>query len=109
MYLCLKKIHLKFYGIVMKKIIFTLISFVCLANVSAQLKVNSSGEITLSQTGKQAQIVISNTAGNIVRQIPPPSGTDSVTIEGGTLPTGVYYSPYVGNSLADTKKMILTK
>jgi hypothetical protein len=65
---------------------------------------------TLPQTDKQAQIVISNTAGNIVRQIPLRSGTDSITIEGGALSAGVYYySLYVGNSLVDTKKMILTK
>jgi hypothetical protein len=65
---------------------------------------------TMPQTGKQAQIVISNTAGNIVRQIPLQTGTDSITIDGGELPSGVYYySLYVGNSLVDTKKMILTK
>jgi hypothetical protein len=66
---------------------------------------------TLPQTGKQAQMVISNIAGNIIRQIPLRSGTNSITIEGGTLLTGgvYYYSLYVGNSLADTKKMILTK
>ncbi|MDR0733978.1 MAG: tail fiber domain-containing protein [Dysgonamonadaceae bacterium] len=65
---------------------------------------------TLSQSGKPAQIVISNTAGAIVRQIPLQSGTDSVTIEGGALSAGVYYySLYVGSGLIDTKKMILTK
>ncbi|MDR2690730.1 MAG: tail fiber domain-containing protein [Dysgonamonadaceae bacterium] len=65
---------------------------------------------TLPQTGKQAQIVISNTAGSIVRQIPLQAGTESITIEGGALSAGIYYySLYVGNSLADTKKMILTK
>jgi hypothetical protein len=58
----------------------------------------------------QAQMVISSAAGNVIRQIPLPSGTDSITIEDGTLPTGVYYySLYVGNGLVDTKKMILTK
>jgi hypothetical protein len=36
---------------------------------------------------------------------------NSITIEGGTLLTGgvYYYSLYVGNSLVDTKKIILTK
>jgi hypothetical protein len=76
---------------------------------------NPSGEetiirYTLPQTGKSAQIVISNTAGNIVRQIPLQAGTESITIEGGALSAGIYYySLYVGNSLVDTKKMILTK
>jgi hypothetical protein len=65
---------------------------------------------TLPQTGKQAQIVISSTTGNVIRQIPLPSGTDSITIEGGALSAGIYYySLYVGNSLVDTKQMILTK
>ena len=65
---------------------------------------------TLPQTDKPVQIVISNTAGNIVRQIPLQPGTDSITIEGGALPAGIYhYSLCVGNSLIDTKKLILTK
>jgi hypothetical protein len=65
---------------------------------------------TLPKTDKQAQLVISNTAGNVVRQIPLQAGTDSITVEGGALSAGVYYySLYVGNSLVDTKKMILTK
>jgi hypothetical protein len=65
---------------------------------------------TLPQTGKQAQMVISNTAGNVVRQIPLQPGTNSITIEGGALSADIYYySLYVENSLIDTKKMILTK
>jgi hypothetical protein len=65
---------------------------------------------TLPKTDKQAQMVISNTVGNIVRQIPLQAGTDGITIEGGALSAGVYYySLYVGNGLVDTKKMILTK
>jgi hypothetical protein len=66
---------------------------------------------TLPQTGKSAKIVISNTAGRIVRQIPLQSGgTGSITVEGGTFPAGVYYySLYMDNHPVDTKKMILTK
>jgi hypothetical protein len=65
---------------------------------------------TLPQTGKPAQMVISNTAGTIVRQILLSGGTSSITIEGGALSAGVYYySLYVGNRLIDTKQMILTK
>jgi hypothetical protein len=88
------------------------------ANSGASLQQNSPNPFTqstvirytLPQTGKQAQIVISNTAGNVVRQIPLQPGTDSITIEGGALSADIYYySLYVGNSLVDTKKMILTK
>jgi hypothetical protein len=65
---------------------------------------------TLSQTGKQAQMVINNTAGNVVRQIPLQPGTESISIEGGALSAGIYYySLYVDGSLIDTKQMILTK
>jgi hypothetical protein len=65
---------------------------------------------TLPQTDKAAQLVVSSTAGSIVRQIPLQPGTDSVTIEGGALAVGIYYySLYVGSSLVDTKTMVLTK
>jgi hypothetical protein len=101
----------------MKKIMMTIqlcviVNLLNAQNEQMQAQLNEPTVIryTLPQTGKQAQMVISNTAGNIVRQIPLPSGTDSITIEGGSLPTGVYYySLYAGNSLVDTKKMILTK
>jgi hypothetical protein len=64
---------------------------------------------TLPKTDKQAQIAISNIAGQIIKQIPLRLGTDSITIERGAFPAGIYYySLYVGNSLIDTKKMILT-
>jgi hypothetical protein len=66
----------------------------------------------LPQTCNSALIVISNTAGNIIRQIPlsVSDGTDSITIEGGALSAGIYYySLYVDNKLIDTKQMILTK
>jgi hypothetical protein len=65
---------------------------------------------TLPKTDKPAFIVISNTAGNIIRQIPLQAGTDSITVEGGALSAGIYYySLYVENGLVDTKKMVLTK
>jgi hypothetical protein len=66
----------------------------------------------LPQACKSAQIVITNPAGNVVRQIPlsASGGTDSITIEGGALAAGIYYySLYVDGSLIDTKQMILTK
>jgi hypothetical protein len=65
---------------------------------------------TLPQTGKSAQIVITASSGNVIRQIPLSSGTDRITIEGGALSAGIYYySLYVAGSLIDTKQMILTK
>jgi hypothetical protein len=66
---------------------------------------------TLPPTGKSAQMVIINTAGNIVRKIPLQADVaGSITIEGGSFPAGIYYySLYVGNRLVDTKKMILTR
>jgi hypothetical protein len=67
---------------------------------------------TLPQTCNSAQIVICSAAGKIVRQIPlsGSGGTDSITIEGGALPVGIYYySLYVDGSLIDTRQMILTK
>jgi hypothetical protein len=66
----------------------------------------------LPQTCNSALIVISNTAGNIIRQIPlsVSDGTNSITIEGRALSAGIYYySLYVDNKLIDTKQMILTK
>jgi hypothetical protein len=89
------------------------------ASVGASLQQNSPNPFsqstviryTLPQTDKPAQLVVSGTDGRIVRQIPLPSGeAGSITIEGGNLPAGIYYySLYVGSSLVDTKKMILTK
>jgi hypothetical protein len=65
---------------------------------------------TLPQTGSSAQLVVSSAAGRVVRQLPLQQGTDSITIEGGSLAVGIYYySLYVDGSLVDTKKMILTK
>jgi hypothetical protein len=67
---------------------------------------------TLPQTCQSAQIIISSTAGKVVRQIPlsGSGGTDSITIEGGALSAGIYYySLYADNSRIDTKQMILTK
>ena len=64
---------------------------------------------TLPQNGNPAQLVVRNAAGQLVRQIPLQPETDSVTIEGGALASGIYYySLYVGSSLVDTKKMVLT-
>jgi hypothetical protein len=66
---------------------------------------------TLPQAYNSAQLVVSNTAGQVVRQIPLVSGgADSITIEGGALAAGIYYySLYVDGKLIDTKQMILTK
>jgi hypothetical protein len=67
---------------------------------------------TLPQEYSSAQLVVSNTAGQVVRQIPLPGSdtTGSITIEGGALLAGTYYySLYVDGKLVDTKQMVLTK
>ncbi|MDR1120194.1 MAG: tail fiber domain-containing protein, partial [Dysgonamonadaceae bacterium] len=67
---------------------------------------------TLPPTGQQAQMVITGASGRVIRKIPlsASDGPGSITIEGGALAAGIYYySLYIGNSLVDTKKMILTK
>jgi len=67
---------------------------------------------TLPQTCNSAQIVMTNTAGRIVRQIPVSGSGEagSITIEAGSLSAGIYYySLYADNRLIDTKKMLLTE
>jgi len=69
---------------------------------------------TLPQACHSAKIVIFNSStGGVIRQIPlSASGgaTDSITVEGSSLPVGVcFYSLYVNNKLIDTKKMLLTE
>jgi hypothetical protein len=67
---------------------------------------------TLPQTCTSAQLVVTATSGQAVRQIPLScsGGAGSVAIEGGALSAGSYfYSLYVDNKLVDTKQMILTK
>jgi hypothetical protein len=67
---------------------------------------------TLPQACTSAQLAITGAAGQAIRQIPlsVSDGTNSITIEGGALPVGIYYySLYVDNRLIDTKQMVLTK
>ena len=65
---------------------------------------------TLPQACNSAQIVITNTSGGVVRQIPLYSGTNSITIEGGSLQAGIYlYTLVADGNVVDTKRMILTK
>jgi len=66
----------------------------------------------LPQTYNSAQIVMTNAAGRIVRQIPVSGSGEagSITIEAGSLTAGIYYySLYADNRLIDTKKMLLTE
>ncbi|MDR0567435.1 MAG: tail fiber domain-containing protein [Prevotellaceae bacterium] len=67
---------------------------------------------TLPQACASAQLVVTATSGQAVRQIPLScsGGAGSIAIEGGALPAGSYfYSLYVDGTLIDTKQMILTK
>ena len=77
----------------MRQTIFTLIFFALVANVSAQM-------------------IIVDTAGKVIRQIPlsDSNKTDSITIEGGSLSAGTYlYTLVCDGKPVDTKRMILTK
>jgi len=60
---------------------------------------------------RSAQIVVTGTSGNVVKQLPLSGyGTGSVTIEADYLRPGIYlYSLYVDGSLIDTKRMIVTE
>ena len=65
----------------------------------------------LPETVRSARIVITNISGRVLQQIPisSPVGAGSVTIEAGTLASGMYYySLIVDDMLVDTKKMIVT-
>jgi len=63
----------------------------------------------LPQIFNSARIVIADTSGRAVKQIPV-SETGSITIEAGLLSAGTYlYSLYVDDTIADTKKMVITR
>lgn len=65
---------------------------------------------SLPQTCSSAQIIIVNALGSVVRQIPLSGGTNSITVEGGSLQAGVYlYSLICDGNVIDTKRMVLTK
>jgi len=67
---------------------------------------------TLPETCTSAKILITNTAGRAIQQIPIPvsGGHDGITIKGGSLQAGVYlYSLICDGKIVDTKRMILTK
>ena len=65
----------------------------------------------LPKTFNSARIIISDTFGNVYKQISlSGTGAGSTEVVAGFLPAGIYnYSLYVDNSLVDTKKMVLTK
>jgi len=67
---------------------------------------------TLSETCTSAKILITNTSGHVIEQIPlsVSGGHDSITIKGGSLQAGVYlYSLICDGKVVDTKRMVLTK
>ena len=67
---------------------------------------------TLPETCTSAKILITNTAGSAIRQIPlsVADGTNSITIHAGSLHDGVYlYSLICDGKTVDTKRMVLTK
>jgi len=67
---------------------------------------------TLPETCTSAKILIANTGGHVIEQVPlsVSGGHDSVTIKGGLLQAGVYlYSLICDGKVVDTKRMVLTK
>jgi hypothetical protein len=67
---------------------------------------------TLPQICNSAQIMISSTGGKVIRQIPlsVADGASSITIEGSSLPAGIYlYSLICDGKAVNTKRMILTR
>jgi len=72
---------------------------------------NTTIRCTLPENFLSAHITVANIQGKKVRQIPVySSGENNVTIEGGSLPAGMYvYSLFVDNALVNTKRMILTR
>jgi len=91
----------------MKKIATTLIVFALLANVSAQLKVDSLGNVGI---GKNPQYKL-DVAGDIyIGSASNNFGKVNRTIKGGSLQSGIYlYSLICDGKTVDTKRMILTK
>jgi len=67
---------------------------------------------TLPETCTSAKILITNTGGHVIQQLPLSvfGGHDSITIKGSSLQAGVYlYSLICDGKVVDTKRMILTK
>jgi len=66
----------------------------------------------LPETCTSAKILITNSGGKVVKQIPlsAAGGKESITIHGGSMPAGVYlYSLICDGKVVDTKRMVLTK
>jgi len=67
---------------------------------------------TLPETCTSAKILITDTGGKVIKQIPlsATGGKESITIHGGSMPAGVYlYSLICDGKVVDTKRMVLTK
>jgi len=67
---------------------------------------------TLPETCTSAKILITNTAGKAIQQLPlsVSGGHDNITIKAGLLQAGVYlYSLICDGKVVDTKRMVLTK
>ena len=67
---------------------------------------------TLPETCTSAKILITNTTGRAIQQIPlsVSGGHDSIMIKGGSLQAGIYlYSLICDGKVVDTKRMVLTK
>jgi len=66
----------------------------------------------LPETCTSAKVLITNSGGKAVKQIPlsATGGKESITIHGGSIPVGVYlYTLICDGKPVDTKRMVLTK
>ena len=65
---------------------------------------------SIPQDAANAQLIIFDMQGTMLRQIPVSPSGDSVTLNGTDFPTGMYmYSLVVNGKEMDTKRMIITK
>ena len=65
---------------------------------------------SIPQDAANAQLIIFDMQGTMLRQIPVSPSGDSVTLNGTDFPAGMYmYSLVVNGKEMDTKRMIITK
>jgi len=81
-----------------------------LQNAPNPFNQNTTVSCYVPSSVKQAQIVVYNNAGQLVKTFSLNNGNNNIVISAGTLPSGQYaYSLLIDGKKADTKNMMLTK
>jgi hypothetical protein len=81
-----------------------------LQNAPNPFNQNTTVSCYVPSSVKQAQIVVYNNAGQLVKTFSLNNGNNNILISAGTLPSGQYaYSLLIDGKKADTKNMMLTK